>query len=77
MTLTALQALTWSTVTGAVVSALLLASQNSGISDRSSPGRVVTTPLPAAVGADTRLQHHGVRIKQVSDTAPKRETIAR
>jgi len=56
MTLTSLQALTWSTVTGAVVSALLLASTESGLSElsrlRGRDGASRTTPptQPSAAG---------------------------
>ena len=42
MTLTSLQALTWGTVTGAVVSALLLAATESGLPDFSPLRRVDT-----------------------------------
>jgi len=54
MTLTSLQALTWSTVTGAVVSALLLASGESALLDLSPVRRAATpssTSPPAAPAA--------------------------
>jgi hypothetical protein len=46
MTLTSLQALTWGTVTGAVVSALLLASGESGVPDWSRLRRGTSVPVP-------------------------------
>ncbi|HUG26336.1 hypothetical protein [Piscinibacter sp.] len=56
--MSSLQALTWCTVAGAVVSALLLAAGESGLPDRSHPQRrdvVVRTVSPA---------HHGTAIAQ-------------
>ena len=50
MTLTTLQALTWGTVTGAVLSALLLAATESGLPDFSQLRRTGPTlqhPLPS------------------------------
>ncbi|HEX6705128.1 MAG TPA: hypothetical protein VF169_10240 [Albitalea sp.] len=51
MTLTSLQALTWSTVTGAVVSALLLASGESGLPDVSRVKRAGTATSSSATDA--------------------------
>ena len=82
MTLSSLQALTWCTVTGAVVSALLLAASESGLPDTSPMQRrnvAVRTALPA---------HHGTAVvdqRKKPLTAPvgminpvsKRELIAR
>ncbi len=52
MTLTSLQALTWGTVTGAVLSAVLLASGESALPDwsrlkRTEPGTRVNTEPPS------------------------------
>ena len=49
MTLTTLQALTWGTVTGAVLSALLLAASESGLPDFSQlrRGGSLQNPLPS------------------------------
>ena len=65
MTLTSLQALTWSTVTGAVVSALLLASGESGLPELSRLLRVQAAPRssppqePAAqAGKSVALERH-------------------
>jgi len=58
MTLSSLQALTWCTVTGAVVSALLLAASESGLPDTSRLQRrdaAVRTAPPA---------HHGTAVVQ-------------
>lgn len=71
MTLTSLQALTWVTVTGAVVSALLLAAVESGMADfgqlrrataaisqplpHDPPGAVPPLHRPASAAADTSL----------------------
>jgi hypothetical protein len=69
MTLTALQALTWSTVTGAVVSALLLASGESSVTERSTPRRGDTS-LRASVSAGPTVSTHnfGPSTTTVSDT---------
>lgn len=47
MTLFSLQALTWGTVTGAVVSALLLAAAESGFPDRRRATASQAAPRPA------------------------------
>lgn len=81
MTLSSLQALTWCTVTGAVVSALLLAAGESGLPDTSPQRRTVA--LRAA-----SPPHHGTVVvpqRQAPLTAPagmispvaKRELTAR
>ena len=46
MTLSSLQALTWSTVTGAVLSALLLAAGETGLPDLNRLRRGETAPRP-------------------------------
>ena len=59
MTLTSLQALTWSTVTGAVVSALLLASGESALLDL-SPARRDATPSSTSPPATPAQAPNGV-----------------
>jgi hypothetical protein len=46
MTLTSLQAVTWGTVTGAVLSALLLAAGETGLPDLNRLRRVESVPRP-------------------------------
>jgi hypothetical protein len=60
MTLTSLQALTWGTVTGAVVSALLLASGESGSTDLSWLRRVMLSPAPRSVDASSMQPGAGI-----------------
>jgi len=76
MTLSSLQALTWSTVTGAVLSALLLAAGESGLPDlnRLRRGDAVQRPQPTEAPAAT-AQHPSepdqpVRITPVQHREP-------
>jgi len=75
MTLISLQALTWSTVTGAVVSALLLASGESGMPEWSRVRRAdagVRTPLPAEpTRATAQRPVAAPRATPVSETLPR------
>lgn len=74
MTLISLQALTWSTVTGAVVSALLLASGESSRPEWSRVRRadaVVRTPLPAEPTRATAPRPATPRATPVSETLPR------
>ena len=77
MTLNALQALTWSTVAGAVAGALLLASVETNFSQ--SPRERHAESEPRTSGSDTGVQ----RISQdrapvlIDATLPKRELAVR
>lgn len=75
MTLASLQALTWTTVSGAVASALLLASLESRAPEwtRMKRADAPVRSLPVAVDAKG---HAAPRITTVSET-PRRETVAR
>jgi len=59
MTLTSLQALTWGTVTGAVLSALLLAAGETGLPDlnRLRRGDAATRPNLPAEPSGVAVQH--------------------
>jgi hypothetical protein len=68
MTLISLQALTWSTVAGAVVGALLLASSPSAEADRSKPrpaSRSSASP-PGVVAAQRPLHHEPGAVRPVT-----------
>ena len=77
MTLASLQALTWTTVCGAVASALLLASLESRTPEwsRLKRAQVASRTPSAAPEARPVSSHH--RLTPVSDTAPRREAVAR
>jgi hypothetical protein len=76
MTLSSLQALTWSTVTGAVLSALLLAAGESGLPDlnRLRRGDAVQRPLPTDAPAAAAQHQSGPdqagRVTQVRQRQP-------
>jgi hypothetical protein len=67
MTLSSLQALTWSTVTGAVLSALLLAAGETGLPDLSRLRRGESAPRPALPAEPTGA---ATAIKTSSQTPP-------
>jgi hypothetical protein len=73
MTLISLQALSWGTVTGAVVSALLLASGESALPDWPRLRRAEALPRPATVQSGTSAQRSApaVRALPVSETLPQ------
>jgi len=75
MTLNALQALTWSTVTGAVVGALLLASVETNFSD--SRGRRAETPQRSASTELTAQRKAPERSPALIETSVRREVSAR
>jgi hypothetical protein len=76
MTLTSLQALTWGTITGAVVSALLLASGESGLPDWSRLRRgdtLTRPPIPTQTNDTATLRSPpAARAMPVSETVPAR-----
>lgn len=75
MTLNALQALTWSTVAGAVVGALLLASIESQFSDSTRSRRTTTGPRLAPAEAGTaRLSNE--RAQQIMVEKTQRREVA-
>jgi hypothetical protein len=75
VTLISLQALTWSTITGAVVSALLLASGEPGMPEWSRARRseaAAHPPLPAEpTRASARRPAATPRVTAVSETTPR------
>ena len=75
MTLASLQALTWTTVSGAVASALLLASLESRTPEWSRLKRTEAPVRVLPVSAEAKT-HATPRITTVSET-PRRETVAR
>lgn len=80
MTLISLQALTWSTVTGVVVSALMLASGEPGMNQPSSPQRPHAAPRAAPLTPAWATQERPVVTKVVaplSEGAMRREVSAR
>ena len=75
MTLASLQALTWTTVSGAVASALLLASLESRTPEWSRLKRAEAPVRAVPVPAEAKT-HVAPRITTVSET-PRREAVAR
>jgi hypothetical protein len=70
MTLTSLQALSWSTVTGAVVSALLLASGEPGWPDLARLLGLDASRPAAAKPAPVARRDGGRRVDSTQRTAP-------
>ena len=58
MTLISLQTLTWTTVTGAVIGALLLASSSSAEAEKARPRRPGTLPQATPSAAAVPLSRH-------------------
>lgn len=80
MTLISLQALTWTTVAGAVVGALLLASSPSAEADRSKsrPAARTTSPSHAGTVAGQRPTHiEPGAVRPVTHHLPSADVAAR
>jgi hypothetical protein len=77
MTLISLQALTWSTVTGAVVGALLLASSESGIPEWSHSWRAAPANRTPLLTEPTRATTPRAGAAQRPAITPVSETIPR
>jgi hypothetical protein len=79
MTLTSLQTLTWGTVTGAVLSALLLAAGETGLPDLSRLRRGDAAPRPALPAEPTgaALQRKSIAPQSGALVVEKRELSGR
>lgn len=76
MTLNALQALTWSTITGAVVGALLLASVETDFSEKSGVRRTDASPKSSPTEASAR-RSSSEREPPLIETSARRELAVR
>ncbi len=77
MTLNALQALTWSTVAGAVAGALLLASVETNFSEWARERRVENEPRTSGTDAAVQRKSQERSSAIIEASVPKREVAVR